>query len=351
MKTPPPIKKKDKTLENYFVQINHEQMGPYDSEKIKVLLEFKNIDENTLIWKEGMNDWDIISNLEEFNKHLILPKLEKKTTEEKISLDPNEQSEINVQSVKNNYTKWFNVTSLITLFVSSLSLTGAIHQYFQFQNNKEIDMSYIMSISGWGSLISILLSLICVIYLLIKKTKSLKGFISLIVGISALFLLKHTTSTYRSYWRPYWDIQEDLYGSYTGTQQDADAIREGWRTGRIDLDSLNSLKYHSISNNNSNLEVIDNNEKSNEEQLKSELNEEIKKLDLKIENLTRKKNKNTQFILDNKEHDHEAAVLSGSCYRSLCMWAVDRYELEEENENIEIQLKKLLDLRNKLINQ
>jgi hypothetical protein len=72
---------------------------------------------------------------------------------------------------------------------------------------------------------------------------------------------------------------------------------------------------------------------------------------LKIENLTRKKNKNTQFILDNKEHDHEAAVLSGSCSRGFCIWGADRYELELEIENIEIQLKKLQDLRNKIINQ
>ena len=350
MKTPPPIKKKnDSSSAEYFVHVNEEQMGPYDFDKIKVLIEFKNIDKNTLIWKEGMDDWDLVSNLEEFKIHFKLPEEEKKSPKEKILKNEKKSTETKINSASFDFIKLFNIISVITLVASCLALIGVVHQFFQFQNNKEIDMSYIMPFSAWGSLISILLSLICVIYLLIKKTKSIKGFISLIVGISAFFLLMHTESTYRSYWRPYWDIQADLYGSYTETQQDA--MREGWRTGRIDLDSLNSLKNHSISNNNSNLEVIYNNEKSNESQLKSELNEELKKIDLKIENLTRKKNKNTQFILDNKEHDHEAAVLSGSCSRGFCIWGADRYELELEIENIEIQLKKLQDLRNKIINQ
>jgi hypothetical protein len=38
-------------------------MGPYDLEKLKLLLEFKNIDRSTLIWTEGMEDWDELKNI------------------------------------------------------------------------------------------------------------------------------------------------------------------------------------------------------------------------------------------------------------------------------------------------
>jgi hypothetical protein len=66
MKTPPPIKTNNPKID-YFVYLNDEQVGPYDLDKIKVLIEFKNINENTLIWKDGMVDWDKISNLDEFS--------------------------------------------------------------------------------------------------------------------------------------------------------------------------------------------------------------------------------------------------------------------------------------------
>jgi len=240
MKTPPPIKKKNESSSaEYFVHVNEEQMGPYDFDKIKVLIEFKNIDKNTLIWKEGMDDWDFVSNLEEFKINFKLPEDEKKSPKEKLIKNEKESIETKNNSASFDYIQLFNIISIITIVASCLALIGAVHQFFQFQNNKEIDMSYIMSFSAWGSLISILLSLICVIYLLIKKTKSLKGFIALIVGIFAFFLLMHTESTYKSYWRPYWDIQADLYGIYTETQQDS--IREGWRNGSINSDSLNEL--------------------------------------------------------------------------------------------------------------
>lgn len=240
MKTPPPIKKKnDSSSAEYFVHVNEEQMGPYDFDKIKVLIEFKNIDKNTLIWKEGMDDWDLVSNLEEFKIHFKLPEEEKKSPKEKIIKNEKKSTETKINSASFDFIKLFNIISVITLVASCLALIGAVHQFFQFQNNKEIDMSYIMSFSIWGSLISILLSLICVIYLLIKKTKTIKGFISLIVGISAFFLLMHTESTYRNFWRPYWDVDVELGAFYTETQNEA--IREGWRNGSINSDSLNEL--------------------------------------------------------------------------------------------------------------
>ncbi len=59
-KTPPPLKNSS-TLIEYFIAVDGIQKGPYDIEKIKMLLEFKNIDQNTLVWKEGMIDWASLS--------------------------------------------------------------------------------------------------------------------------------------------------------------------------------------------------------------------------------------------------------------------------------------------------
>ena len=60
--TPPPIKRVNSKTE-YFIGVDGEQMGPYDLDKLKLLIEFKNIDGSTLIWHEGMEDWDELSNI------------------------------------------------------------------------------------------------------------------------------------------------------------------------------------------------------------------------------------------------------------------------------------------------
>ena len=68
-KNPPPIKK-GKSMTEYFIGVNGEQMGPYDLEKLKLLIEFNNIDGSTLIWKEGMEDWDELANIDELSNEL-----------------------------------------------------------------------------------------------------------------------------------------------------------------------------------------------------------------------------------------------------------------------------------------
>jgi|688.fasta_scaffold376373_2 hypothetical protein len=68
--TPPPIKKSVSKPE-YFIVVDDEQMGPFDLEKLKLLIEFKNIDGSTLIWKEGMEDWEELSNNHELSNLLI----------------------------------------------------------------------------------------------------------------------------------------------------------------------------------------------------------------------------------------------------------------------------------------
>jgi len=42
----------------YYVAVNGKQMGPYDLDKMKVLIEVGQLTMNTHVWKEGMADWD-----------------------------------------------------------------------------------------------------------------------------------------------------------------------------------------------------------------------------------------------------------------------------------------------------
>lgn len=273
MKTPPPIKKKnDSSSAEYFVHVNEEQLGPYDFEKIKILLEFKNIDKNTLIWKEGMDDWDIISNLEEFKIQIDLSEEEKKYPKEKVIKNQKESIGIKINSTRIDYIKLFNITSVITLVASCLALFGAVQQYIQFLNYKEIDNSYIGPFSIWGALISVILSLISIIYLIRNKTKFLMGSISLVVGVSAFFILMYTESKFRFYWRPYWDrlpemqnihkkkldeMEEDCRKGLISEDsawdrrteiiesfyKKLDEIQEGWGKGLISEDSLNRMTF------------------------------------------------------------------------------------------------------------
>lgn len=238
MKTPPPIRKKEFRVE-YFVIINDEQKGPFDIEKIKVLLEFKNINENTLVWKEGMEDWDVISNLEEF-KNQISPKIEPETVinpdpEEKIITDSS-SNELKNAASSVDYIKWVKFTSVILLITSLLSLIGAIWLYFQFENTKEFDTSYIFPFSGLGALISFLLGILFIIYLYRKKTNFYINIISVLIALSALIIGETTFSIYRTFWKPFWSLHQ-----YELSQKEYDIIRNGYRTGKIDLDSMNVL--------------------------------------------------------------------------------------------------------------
>lgn len=60
--TPPPI-----PIANYYIAINGVQQGPLSFEQIKSMISNKIVDSNTLVWKEGMANWDAILSLSEFN--------------------------------------------------------------------------------------------------------------------------------------------------------------------------------------------------------------------------------------------------------------------------------------------
>ena len=58
----PPIKDIQKAL--WYVAIDGKQVGPYEEEKIKLLIELGQINKDTLVWKEGMIDWKKINGIE-----------------------------------------------------------------------------------------------------------------------------------------------------------------------------------------------------------------------------------------------------------------------------------------------
>ena len=50
---------------SYFVVINNQQVGPLHLQDIKKMLQDGQINRQTLIWKQGMSDWDVIANLQD----------------------------------------------------------------------------------------------------------------------------------------------------------------------------------------------------------------------------------------------------------------------------------------------
>lgn len=50
---------------SYFVVINGQQVGPLHLQDIKRMLQDGQVNHQTLIWKQGMSDWDCVGNIEE----------------------------------------------------------------------------------------------------------------------------------------------------------------------------------------------------------------------------------------------------------------------------------------------
>lgn len=49
---------------SWYVAIDGKQVGPYEEEKIKLLIELGQINKDTLVWTEGMSDWKKINEIE-----------------------------------------------------------------------------------------------------------------------------------------------------------------------------------------------------------------------------------------------------------------------------------------------
>jgi uncharacterized membrane protein YhaH (DUF805 family) len=62
---PPPMKKE------YYIQINGEQKGPLNMEKVKLLIELNQINSQSLIWEKSFTDWKSIKEVPEINNLFI----------------------------------------------------------------------------------------------------------------------------------------------------------------------------------------------------------------------------------------------------------------------------------------
>ena len=157
------------------------------------------------------------------------------------------KTELNKNKKKSKPTlfNFIRILSIILLFSSFIALAGTIQQYFQFLKSKHIDYYYIGPWSVWGALISGILSLISVVFFLVKKTSIIKSSISLIVSALAIWLITYTVTEVKSFWKPYRD--SDIYKWDIGAEQ-KNTIEEGWRQGNISIDSLYSLKekYYNV---------------------------------------------------------------------------------------------------------
>ena len=60
---PPPIPHQVQ----YYVAVDNQQKGPYDMQHIVELIRSNQINTDTLVWKQGMANWDKISSLQEFS--------------------------------------------------------------------------------------------------------------------------------------------------------------------------------------------------------------------------------------------------------------------------------------------
>lgn len=151
------------------------------------------------------------------------------------------KTELNKNEKKSKSTlfNFIRILSIILLFSSFIALAGSIQQYFQFEKSKDIDYYYISPFSAYGALISGILSLISVVFFLVKKTSIIKSSITFLVSALAFLVLMTTDDNYLSFWRPYWNSEITLWGI---SEEETNSIREDWRNGNISIDSLYSLK-------------------------------------------------------------------------------------------------------------
>ncbi len=343
MKTPPPIRKTIAKIE-YFVIVNDEQTGPYDLAKIELLLEFNNINENTLIWREGMVDWDIISNVEEFTNLIYSGRI----NAVEINLQPSEiiDKQEEIKDIKKNtarkdYVKWFSIISLVGLTMSIIAVIGALNQYIHFENTKEIDLSYIGSFSIVSSALTIFLSLVCTIYFIKKNRSFYKNIISFCLGTSAGVILVTTESNYKEFWEPYWKNDVKLWALDTlenKPELSQVTVREGWRNQTINIDSLKTI-LELINRPKKEIQIEFTDENINKVEFKESLNKKIKTLekelilvDKKLKVVNDKIVQNEQTLIKYGNHNHQKAIESGECSGGFCF--AKGYEMEARDEKI-----------------
>ncbi len=64
LKSPPPIPK-----EIYYISLNDEPNGPFNRSQIEEMLKDGKIDKNTLIWKRGKENWEVLAFMKDFEDY------------------------------------------------------------------------------------------------------------------------------------------------------------------------------------------------------------------------------------------------------------------------------------------
>lgn len=150
------------------------------------------------------------------------------------------KTELNKNEKKSKSTlfNFIRILSIILLISSFIALVGSIMEYIQFETSKDIDNSYLGPWSAWSAIITGVLSLISVVFFLVKKTSIIKSSTSFLVSALAIWVLMTTENNYRSFWRPYWDsdIRINCFD-----EMERNKIEQDWIQGNISIDSLNAL--------------------------------------------------------------------------------------------------------------
>lgn len=66
VQAPPPVSPPKPSIE-YFVNVNGNQSGPHNGDVLKQMIDSGNITKETLAWKNGMANWEMVKNVEEIN--------------------------------------------------------------------------------------------------------------------------------------------------------------------------------------------------------------------------------------------------------------------------------------------
>ena len=60
------------TGSKWYAVVNDRQVGPLSEQEVNRLIGSNNVDDNTLMWRVGMNGWQMACNIPEINKLFLL---------------------------------------------------------------------------------------------------------------------------------------------------------------------------------------------------------------------------------------------------------------------------------------
>ena len=173
----------------YYLYNGTKQLGPFNIEELMN----QNIDLNTPVWFEGMNDWSTIGEIDEL-KNLLLTKQLPNQHIHHVSIEGN-----NIKKASINYKK-INDWIILLFGIGSICLLIDIHYIFtkSFYNYYEQDLFFSGDYNSnavfteWILIIGIVFSSISLIFSIIKKKSILLNIISIVIFSLCLANLYYT---------------------------------------------------------------------------------------------------------------------------------------------------------------